>query len=107
MTSRDYRSKHRRLGLLEGDGIGPEIVPAAVEALEAALATAGARPVDWVKLPLGASAIETHGDAAPADLIVLAQYSITSARGTLADRLGRPVLSPPLLAVMSLREALA
>ncbi|MFI6184188.1 isocitrate/isopropylmalate dehydrogenase family protein [Nonomuraea sp. NPDC051191] len=54
-----------RLGVLEGDGIGPEIVPASVLVVDAALAAAGAAPVEWVHLPLGASAIDTHGAAVP------------------------------------------
>lgn len=54
-----------RLGVLEGDGIGPEIVPASVLVVDAALAAAGALPVEWVNLPLGASAIATHGAAVP------------------------------------------
>ncbi|MBE1582402.1 isocitrate/isopropylmalate dehydrogenase family protein [Nonomuraea angiospora] len=54
-----------RLGVLEGDGIGPEIVPASVLVVDAALAAAGAAPVEWVELPLGAAAIDTHGDAVP------------------------------------------
>ncbi len=57
---------HRyRLGVMPGDGIGPEIVPAAVRVADAALAAAGAGPVDWHELPLGASAIEEHGSAIP------------------------------------------
>ncbi|WP_427889057.1 isocitrate/isopropylmalate dehydrogenase family protein [Kribbella sp. GL6] len=54
-----------RLGVLDGDGIGPEIVPAAVRVLDAALAATGAAPVEWVPLPVGATAIETHGSALP------------------------------------------
>ncbi|MEU0479789.1 isocitrate/isopropylmalate dehydrogenase family protein [Streptosporangium sp. NPDC006013] len=54
-----------RLGVLEGDGIGPEIVPACVTVLDAALAAAGAPAIDWVPLPLGRSAIDTHGAAVP------------------------------------------
>ncbi|MFI5697658.1 isocitrate/isopropylmalate dehydrogenase family protein [Kribbella sp. NPDC051586] len=54
-----------RLGVLDGDGIGPEIVPAAAQVLDAALAAAGAEPVEWVPLPVGAAAIETHGSALP------------------------------------------
>ena len=54
-----------RLGVLDGDGIGPEIVPAAVRVLDAGLAAAGADPVEWVPLPVGAAAIETHGSALP------------------------------------------
>jgi len=55
-----------RLGVLLGDGIGPEIVPASVRVVDAALAAAaGADPVDWHELPLGASAIEEHSSAIP------------------------------------------
>jgi 3-isopropylmalate dehydrogenase len=55
-----------RLGVMLGDGIGPEIVPASVRVVDAALAAAGAAPVEWQELPLGASAIEEHGSALPA-----------------------------------------
>jgi 3-isopropylmalate dehydrogenase len=54
-----------RLGVMLGDGIGPEIVPASVRVVDAALAAAGADPVAWHELPLGASAIEEHGSAIP------------------------------------------
>ena len=54
-----------RLGVLHGDGIGPEIVPASVAITDAAFEAAGLPPVDWAELPLGASAIETHGTAIP------------------------------------------
>jgi 3-isopropylmalate dehydrogenase len=54
-----------RLGLMLGDGIGPEIVPAAVRVVDAALAAVGAAPVEWQELPLGAAAIDTHGSAIP------------------------------------------
>ena len=58
-----------RLGVLLGDGIGSEIVPAAAAVADAALAAAGAAPVDWVELPLGAAAIETHGSALPDETV--------------------------------------
>jgi 3-isopropylmalate dehydrogenase len=54
-----------RLGVLLGDGIGPEIVPASVRVVDAALAAAGAEPADWHELPLGAAAIAEHGSAIP------------------------------------------
>jgi 3-isopropylmalate dehydrogenase len=60
-----------RLGILLGDGIGPEIVPAAVEVMDAAVAAAGAKPIDWVPLPLGAAAIETHGNALPPETMAV------------------------------------
>jgi 3-isopropylmalate dehydrogenase len=56
--------KRYRLGVLEGDGIGPEIVPAATRVVDAALArTAGA--VEWVPLPIGWTAIHEHGGHTP------------------------------------------
>jgi len=54
-----------RLGVLHGDGIGPEIVPASVAITDAAFEAAGLPPVEWTQLPLGAGAIETHGTAVP------------------------------------------
>ena len=54
-----------RLGLLMGDGIGPEIVPASVAIVDAAFDAVGLPAVEWVELPFGAPAIETHGTAVP------------------------------------------
>ncbi|NUQ89603.1 MAG: isocitrate/isopropylmalate dehydrogenase family protein, partial [Glycomyces artemisiae] len=53
------------LGVLHGDGIGPEIVPAAVAAVDAAARAAGLVPVEWRELPLGLAAIESHRTAVP------------------------------------------
>ncbi len=53
-----------RIGLLVGDGIGREIVPASVVVIEAAMRAAGAR-VEWERLPFGRSAIDDHGTAVP------------------------------------------
>jgi 3-isopropylmalate dehydrogenase len=54
-----------RLGVLLGDGIGPEIVPSSVTILDAALAAAGVEPVEWVELPLGRSAIDEFAAHTP------------------------------------------
>lgn len=54
-----------RLGVLLGDGIGPEIVPSSVAVVDAAVAAAGVEPVDWVELPLGRSAIDEFGAHTP------------------------------------------
>lgn len=68
-------SPHRyALGVLYGDGIGPEIVPAAVLIADAALAATGAPPLTWQELPLGLRAIEEFGEATPkATLAALAE----------------------------------
>jgi 3-isopropylmalate dehydrogenase len=59
-------TRRYRLGVLEGDGIGPEIVPAAVRVVDAATAAgSGSSTVDWVPLPLGAAAIAEYGTAVP------------------------------------------
>src|SRR5215211_4364042 len=54
-----------RLGVLHGDGIGPEIVPAAVAVTDAAFAAVRLPAAEWHELPLGAAAIESHGTAVP------------------------------------------
>lgn len=63
MGKRSYR-----LGRLEGDGIGPEIVPVAVRVADLALVNAGVS-VEWVPLPVGATAIESHGTSIPHETI--------------------------------------
>lgn len=52
------------LGLLPGDGIGPEIVESACAVTEAALEMQGVT-VDWRRLPFGRDAIDTHGTPLP------------------------------------------
>lgn len=56
------------IAVLDGDGIGPEVVPIAVAAAEKALAAQGIR-VDAVRLPFGRSAIDSHGEAMPASTL--------------------------------------
>jgi hypothetical protein len=53
-----------RIGVLHGDGIGPEVVPVAVVAAEAAARAAGLR-VDWVELPVGLAAYREVGSTLP------------------------------------------
>ena len=55
-----------RIAVLEGDGIGPEVVGAARRVLEAALARVPAPAVEFVPLPVGLAAYETHGSTLPA-----------------------------------------
>ena len=53
-----------RIGVLTGDGVGAEIVPAAVAIVDAAASVEGL-DVEWVSLPFGFSAIDTHGTPIP------------------------------------------
>jgi 3-isopropylmalate dehydrogenase len=53
------------LGVLDGDGIGPEIVPATVAVIDAAFAASDLPAVSWRELPLGFSAIEQYRSHTP------------------------------------------
>jgi 3-isopropylmalate dehydrogenase len=52
-----------RLGVLKGDGIGPEIVEAALRVLEAIQKRDGRLRFNWVPLPMGWEAIREKGSA--------------------------------------------
>ena len=54
-----------QVAVLDGDGIGPEIVPAAVALAEAAVTQAGGS-IEWQPLPFGWKAINECGDPMPA-----------------------------------------
>jgi 3-isopropylmalate dehydrogenase len=60
---------HYRLGVLKGDGIGPEIVEATVQVLEAAQRRDGRVRFEWVPLPMGWEAIRATGSALPESVI--------------------------------------
>jgi len=55
---------HLTIGVLNGDDIGHEIVPAAVRVVEAATARQGL-DIDWRPMPIGRSALDTHGSTMP------------------------------------------
>ena len=53
-----------RIAVLDGDGIGPEVVPAALSVAEHALERQGTG-LKTVRLPFGAAAIDSHGAPVP------------------------------------------
>jgi 3-isopropylmalate dehydrogenase len=53
-----------RIGILDGDDIGHEIVPASVEISRAAAERHGVA-IDWRPLPIGRRAFDTHGHTLP------------------------------------------
>lgn len=55
---------HLTLGILEGDDIGHEIVPASVEIAAAAAERAGLA-IDWRLLPIGRKALDEVGHTMP------------------------------------------
>jgi 3-isopropylmalate dehydrogenase len=56
--------KPLRIGILDGDDIGLEIVPASVEVARAA-AKLHAVEIDWKQLPIGATSLKEHGHTLP------------------------------------------
>ncbi|HEX2552306.1 MAG TPA: isocitrate/isopropylmalate family dehydrogenase [Microvirga sp.] len=55
---------HLTIGILNGDDIGHEIVPAAVRVVKAAAARHGL-DIDWRPMPIGRSALDSHGSTMP------------------------------------------
>lgn len=54
-----------RIGSMLGDGIGHEIVPATMRVVDEAVDAEHGPSIEWVELPLGADAIDTHGTPIP------------------------------------------
>ena len=57
-----------KIGILDGDDIGHEIVPVTVEVMKAAAAKAGLA-VEWEQLPIGRRAYDTLGTTLPEDTL--------------------------------------
>lgn len=58
-----------RIGVLKGDGIGHEIVPATLDVLRAAAERVAPEVFEWVSLPIGWEAIEKSGLPMPDETI--------------------------------------
>ena len=69
--------------LIPGDGIGPEVVNAAVDAIEAA----GAR-LQWERAAAGASAVATHGTPIPPQTLDSIRRNKLALKGPLATPVG-------------------
>ena len=69
--------------LIPGDGIGPEVVNAAVEAIEAA----GAK-LAWERVSAGAGAVPTHGTPIPAMTLESIRRNKLALKGPLATPIG-------------------
>jgi isocitrate dehydrogenase (NAD+) len=69
--------------LIPGDGIGPEVVNAAVEVIEAA----GAK-LSWERAAAGAGAVPTHGTPIPAETLESIRRNRIALKGPLATPVG-------------------
>ena len=68
------------VALMEGDGIGPEIVAAALPVLEAAAESAGAR-LEWRRLDAGTRAFARTGSSVPPDVLAVCRESRAMLKG--------------------------
>ncbi|MET0454013.1 MAG: isocitrate/isopropylmalate dehydrogenase family protein [Mycobacterium sp.] len=59
------------IGVIRGDGIGPEIIDSAVRVCDAAVDASGAAPLTWVNVMAGLAAIDDGGLALPARSVTL------------------------------------
>jgi 3-isopropylmalate dehydrogenase len=57
-----------KIGVLNGDDIGHEVVPEAVKVMRAAITMTGSA-VEWVPIPIGRAALDTLGTTMPADTL--------------------------------------
>ena len=69
--------------LIPGDGIGPEVVNAAVEVIEAA----GAR-LQWERAAAGSGAVPTHGTPIPAETLESIRRNKLALKGPLSTPIG-------------------
>ena len=64
MNAMNTKKTSLRIGILEGDDIGHEVVPASVKIAKAAASAAG-MAIEWVDVPIGRRALDTHGHTMP------------------------------------------
>jgi len=64
-TGRPGASGTVRLGIVEGDGIGPEVVRSARAVVDEAVAVVGGTPIEWVPAIIGHRAIGEFGEPLP------------------------------------------
>ncbi|WP_043766813.1 isocitrate/isopropylmalate dehydrogenase family protein [Algiphilus aromaticivorans] len=74
--------------LLEGDGIGPEIVAASCRVLDALGA-----PFDWEPQPAGLSAVDSHGDPLPQATLDSIRRNGLALKGPLTTPVGKGIRS--------------
>ncbi|HEX3466124.1 MAG TPA: 3-isopropylmalate dehydrogenase [Candidatus Elarobacter sp.] len=92
----------RRVAVLVGDGIGPEVTAAAVRVLRAALPSCA-----FTEAPIGAAAISSHGTPLPEETLAVARASDAILFGAVGGP-GYDDLPPerrPEAAILGLRKA--
>ncbi len=74
----------RTVCLIPGDGIGPEVAQATQRVIEAAGAD-----LEWLELPAGAAAVETHGDTLPEVTVQTIEAHRIALKGPVTTPIGK------------------
>lgn len=76
---------------IEGDGIGPEITPAMIKVVDAAVEKTygGSRRIIWVELLAGDKAEEKRGDRLPKETLDFLKEAVVSMKGPLGTPVGK------------------
>ena len=80
--------KRHKVTLIEGDGIGPEVVAAAVQVVEAAGA-----PVDWERMPVGEPARKVYGVVLPEETLESVRRNRAGLKGPTTTPVGEGIPS--------------
>jgi isocitrate dehydrogenase len=76
--------------LIEGDGVGPDVVRAAVLAIDAAVKVTsdGRRSIVWHRVPAGETAMFKHGDLLPAATLAAIREYVVALKGPMTTPVG-------------------
>lgn len=96
-----------KIGVLGGDGIGPEVTAEAVRVLEAASSNGNAPRFDFVSGDIGYGAYQKHGSPLPDETLALAQSADANLLGAVTTPPGIPGYRSPVLALRAQLELYA
>ena|ERR671934_301732 len=76
--------------LIEGDGVGPDVVPAALQAIDAAVkvTSEGRRSLVWYRVPAGETAMFRYGELLPAATLAAIREYVVALKGPMTTPIG-------------------
>src|SRR5919198_999418 len=76
--------------LIEGDGVGPEVVRAAIQAIDAAVkvTSEGRRSLVWYRVPAGETAMFQYGELLPAATLAAIREYVVALKGPMTTPVG-------------------
>lgn len=86
---------HPVVGIIEGDGVGPDIWAAARTVLDAAVARSygGGRRIEWLGLMAGEKSYRTRGEWLPEETIQLIRKCVVAIKGPMTTPVGQGIRS--------------